>query len=308
MGGMWGPCDDREAVRALQRALELGVTFLDTALVYGDGRAEALIAKALRGRPEPVVVATKVPPKNGAWPARHACDAREAFPGSWIIRCTERSLRRLKRRTVDLQQLHVWSPRWLAQQDEWLPAVERLKRQGKIRAFGASLNDCEPDTGLDLVASGLVDSVQVVYNLFEQAPADRLLPACRRHHVAVIARVPFDEGSLTGGLTEQTAFPPGDWRRDYFHGERLTESVRRASALGFLIRGEIRTLAQAALKFCLSHPAVSTVIPGMRRVAHVEENCAASDGRLLTSQELERLRAHAWPRNFYQRDVVRRGR
>ena len=299
MGGMWGPLNDREAIRSLRRAVELGVNFIDTALVYGDGHAEALIGEALRHHDSPIYVATKVPPKNAEWPARHDLPVSEAFPPAWIIACTEVSLRHLKRERVDLQQLHVWSPRWLTECHAWLPAIEQLKREGKIRAFGISINDCEPDTALDVVASGLIDSVQVIYNIFEQSPADHLLPLCEPHQVGVIVRVPFDEGGLTGTLTEETTFHADDWRSSYFQGDRLRETVERVGRLRFLVRREIRTLAQAALKFCLSHPAVSTVIPGMRRIAHVEDNCVVSDGRLLAMQELKRLRDHAWPRNFY---------
>ena len=300
MGGMWGAVDDAEAIRALHRALECGVNFIDTARAYGDGRAEALIAKALATRSETVYIATKVPPKNQEWPARHHVSIAETFPAAWIIRCTEQSLRRLKRDTVDLQQFHVWAPGWLAQRDMWWPAVEQLKREGKIRAFGVSINDHEPDTALELVSSGLVDSVQVIYNIFDQRPAEQLLPLCQRHRVGVIVRVPFDEGGLTGALTEQTTFGADDWRADYFRGERLRETVRRVEQLRFLVRDEIRTLAQGALKFCLSHSAASTVIPGMRRRAHVEENCSVSDGKPLPAAELLQLQAHAWPRNFYR--------
>ena len=299
MGGMWGPVNDREALEAIHRALESGVNFLDTALVYGDGHAEGLIRKALANRTAPVYLATKIPPKNMAWPARHDVPVTEAFPAQWIVQCTEQSLRHLKRDHVDLQQFHVWSSRWLIERAEWLPAIERLKREGKIRAFGVSINDHEPDTALALVASGLIDTVQLIYNLFEQAPAQTLLPLCQQYQVGVIVRVPFDEGSLTGTLTADTRFHPDDWRRAYFRGDRLQETLQRVERLAALVRGESPTLARAALKFCLSHPAVSTVIPGMRRVAHVEENCAASDGTVLSPQLLRRLRAHAWSRNFY---------
>ena len=302
MGGMWGPTDDHEAVRALRRAVELGVNFIDTALVYGEGHSEELIAKALGKRPPSVYIATKVPPKNMEWPARHDVPVADAFPDAWITECTEQSLRRLRRETIDLQQLHVWSPRWFAERETWVPAVEQLKRAGKIRAFGISINDYEPDTALDLVASGMIDSVQVIYNIFEQTPEQHLFPACESHGVGVIARVPFDEGSLTGQFTAQSRFQPDDWRKEFFKGPRLAETVKRVEPLHFLIRNEVRSLAQAALKFCLSHSVVSTVIPGMRRVGHVEHNCAASDGIPLSRQELERLRSHAWPRNFYRAD------
>ncbi len=300
MGGLWGAVDDREALRALFRALELGVNFFDTAHVYGDGHAEQLIAKALAEREEKVYIATKVPPKNREWPARHEVPAQEAFPADWIIQCTEESLRRLNRPVVDLQQLHVWSPGWLKESSVWLPAVEQLKKQGKIKAFGISINDHEPDTALELVASGLIDSVQVIYNVFDQTPQQKLFPACEKHQVAVIVRVPFDEGSLTGKLTAATRFATDDWRAAYFAGDRLKETVERVERIRSDFRGTLHTFAQLALGFCLAHPAVSTVIPGMRKVVHVEDNCAAGSGVELTPTEIERLKAHAWPRNFYK--------
>ncbi len=299
MGGMWGPRDDAEAIRAIYLAVELGVNVIDTALVYGDGHAERLIAKALARRQDSVYLATKIPPKNMEWPARHEAPIAETFPESWIIRCTDQSLRRLKREVIDLQQFHVWSPRWLAQRETWLPAVERLKRIGKIRAFGISINDHESETALDAVTAGFIDSVQVIYNIFEQRPADALLPLCRRHQVGVIVRVPFDEGGLTGQLTTQTRFHPDDWRSEYFRGDRLHQTVEQVARLRAEVEGTSRSLAQTALKFCLAHPAVSTVIPGMRRVWHVEENCAVSDGSRLTATQLAQLREHAWSRNFY---------
>lgn len=301
MGGMWGPLDDAEAVRAIQRVVQHEVNFIDTALVYGNGHAEELIGQALATHRGRVYVASKVPPKNMEWPAREV-PIEEAFPGAWIRECTEASLRRLHRDTLDLQQLHVWSPRWLGEQEAWLPTIEALKREGKIRAFGISINDFDPDSALGLVASGLIDSVQVIYNIFEQAPARQLFSRCQEHGVAVIVRVPFDEGSLTGRFTRGMTFHPEDWRGLYFQGDRLRETVDRVEQLQFLIRDEIETMAQAALKFCLSHPAVTTVIPGMRTRTHVDENCVVSDGKPLTAEELERLQSHAWSRNFYLKD------
>ena len=299
MGGWWGPLDDRQALAALRLALELGVNFLDTALVYGDGHSERLIAKVLKGRAsrKPVYVATKIPPKNFEWPARASTPLVAAFPASWIVQCTEQSLRNLRAERIDLQQFHVWADRWLME-SEWYEAIQRLKRQGKIRAFGVSINDHDPASAVAVVRSGLVDAVQVIYNFFDQSPAEQLLPLCRAKKVGVIVRVPLDEGGLTGALTATTNFHPEDWRNRYFRGERLRETVERAERIHALIPPDM-TLTHAALKFCLSHPAVSTVIPGMRRPEHVEDNCAASDGKRLTPRLLEALKAHAWPRNFY---------
>ena len=295
----WGPTDDAESVRALVRALELGITFFDTAYVYGDGHSERLIAQAFRQAGRRGIVASKVPPKNRQWPAMPGTPIQEAFPADWIIQCTERTLRNLETDCLDLQQFHVWTDDWV-DAPEWQEGVARLKQQGKIRFFGVSVNDHEPESVLKLVASGLVDSIQVIYNLFEQAPAERLFPLCQAHGVGVIVRVPFDEGSLTGTFTPETTFHPEDFRSHYFRGDRLREVCARVEAFRFLIRDEITNLAQAALKFCLSHPAVSTVIPGMRTVAHVEANAAVSDGRLLRPEELERVKPLAWRRNFYR--------
>jgi len=296
--GAWGPTDDARSIRALCRAFELGVTFVDTALGYGDGHSERLIARSFREYRERCFVATKVPPKAGEWPPRPGTPMRVVFPPEWIVECTERSLRHLEADILDLQQLHIWTDEWLPDQG-WQDAVTRLRDQGKIRLFGVSVIDHRPETALELARSGLADTVQVIYNIFDQSPAAELLPLCQAQGVGVIARVPLDEGSLTGRLIPETVFPPGEFRSQYFRGERLRETCARVEQLRFLIRDEIRSLAQAALKFCLSHPAVSTVIPGMRRPEHVEENCAASDGIPLRPEELEAVRAHAWPRNFY---------
>lgn len=298
MGSMWGPLDDAEATKSLYRSLEQGVNFIDTAFVYGDGHSEQLIGKVLKETGSKAFVATKVPPKNYQWPARHDVPVTQTFPADHIVKFTETSLKNLARECVDLQQLHVWSDHWLTDLS-WLSAVEKLKGEGKIRYFGVSINDHEPNSALKMVESGLIDSVQVIYNIFDQTPEEKLFPLCRKKNVGVIARVPFDEGSLTGKLTPGHKFPKGDWRIKYFTPERLNETCARVGKLKFLIRDEIKSLAQAALKFCLSHPAVSTVIPGMRTVTHVEENCAASDGKPLTCDELAALKNHAWPRNFY---------
>lgn len=298
MGGMWGPPDDRLAITTMLRAMELGVTLFDTALAYGDGHSEQLIARAFREAGRRVTVATKVPPKNHVWPAKAGTPLREAFPRDWIIRCTERSLRNLETDTIDIQQLHVWADGWM-DDPEWAETLHDLKAQGKIHVIGVSINDHDPASALRLTRSGLVRSLQVIHNLFDQTPADELFPVAEAQHVGIIARCPFDEGGLTGTLRPDTVFHKDDWRRDYFQGDRLRETIERAERFRFLIRGEVTSLSQAALKFCLSHPAVSTVIPGMRRPAHVEENCAVSDGRLFSPAERERARALAWSRNFY---------
>lgn len=293
-GSMWGHAvDDASSLEALRRSLELGITFFDTALAYGDGHSERLIARALKDhKGAPPFLATKIPPKNGRWPARADTPVREVFPSDWIAACAERSLKNLGVERLDLLQFHVWTDAWM-DQDGWWEAVEKLKRDGKIRLWGASLNDRQPASALRLVSSGRADSVQVVFNIFDQSAADRILPLCREKGVAVIARVPFDEGSLTGTLTENTTFPPGDFREGYFRG-RLGEAVRRVSDLKFLLSENTPTIPRAALKFCLSFPAVTTVIPGMRKARHVDENASASDGLPFPPALLEKLKSHRW--------------
>jgi aryl-alcohol dehydrogenase-like predicted oxidoreductase len=297
MGGGWGPRDDQSSILTVQKAIDLGVNFLDTALAYGEGHSEKVVSKALSKISQPVTVATKIPPKNDQWPARHDSSITNVFPRDWIIQCTEKSLKNLKRECLDLQQFHVWSASW-DNEDEWKETVQKLKKQGKIQFFGISINDHEPNSALETIESGLVDTVQVIYNIFDQSPEEKLFPLCLKKKIGVIARVPLDEGGLSGNLTRETKFHPEDWRSNYFKGENLIETYRRAEKLKFLIRDEIKTLAQGALKFCLSHPAVSTVIVGMRKPSHVEENCLVSDGRPLKKEELHELKAHAWRRNF----------
>ena len=299
-GGMWGPRNDRAATETLRAAVELGANFVDTALVYGDGHSERLIGAAMKrlGNYE-IAVATKIPPKNFGWPAQSHTPLKDAFPAKWIVACTERSLKHLGVECLDLQQFHVWTDAWL-QETEWRDAIDRLKMDGKIKHFGVSINDHASDSTLKLVQSGLVETIQVIYNLFDQTPAERLLPLCQHSNVGVIGRVPFDEGGLTGALTRTTTFHRSDWRRRYFAGEKLSQTVERAERLKtLLVRGETTTLAQAALRFVLSHPAVSTVIPGMRSAAHVGENLAVAGQPPYDGEMLRTLQQHAWPRNFY---------
>ncbi len=297
-GSMWIGAKDDESIAALHAAIEAGVNFIDTALVYGDGHSEALVGQVVRARSERIYVATKVPPKNGHWPALPGDRVADAFPSSYIVGCTEQSLRNLKLDCIDLQQLHVWRDEWMEDQS-WLEALRTLKAQGKVRAIGVSINDHDPDSAIRLVESGVIDTVQVIYNIFDQSPAGRLLPACLRHDVGVLARCPYDEGALTGTVTPETTFPEGDWRRDYFKGDRKEQVAARAAPLKQLLGSEARTLPELALRYCLSHQAVSTVIPGMRTRRHVQANCACSDGRRLSAELLKTLSTHAWEKNFY---------
>jgi aryl-alcohol dehydrogenase-like predicted oxidoreductase len=297
-GKLWQGGADDESVRALHRAMELGVNFIDTALVYGEGHSEKLVGKAVREARHRVYVATKIPPKNRLWPARPGIGIEDVFPEDYMIRCTDESLHNLKLDTIDLQQLHVWNPEWL-ENDEWRRAFEELKTSGKVRAVGISINDHQPDTALALMRTGSIDAVQVIYNIFDQSPEPNLLPLAQELNIGVIARVPFDEGSLTGSITETTVFDPKDFRSAYFRGDRKKQVVERVTALQKDLGAEDGSLAETALRFTVSHPAVTTVIPGMRTVRNVEKNAAASDSGSLDAATLGILKRHAWSKNFY---------
>jgi aryl-alcohol dehydrogenase-like predicted oxidoreductase len=297
MGGMWGPRDDRQAIRSLCYSLEKGINFIDTAYDYGNGHSESLIASTFKESKKTAFVATKIQPKNLQWPARAGISMQDVFPSEHIIEQTEMSLKNLRMECVDLQQLHVWQDAWLKDLN-WLEAVQQLKEQGKIRYFGISVNDHQPETALEAVKSGYIDSIQVIYNIFEQRPAEELFKLCLKHEVAVIVRVPFDEGALTGTLTPSTQFHKKDWRKHYFTENRLEEVCRRVDKLKIIAERLKLSVSQLALKFCLSHAATTTVIPGMRHESHIDENCEAS-AKLLSDKVLEELKTLAWPKNFY---------
>jgi len=297
-GAMWGGADDDESVEALNRAIDLGLNFIDTALAYGNGRSERVVGQVVRDRAEAIYVATKVPPRNGIWPAPSGVPVEEVYPGAYIRECAERSLTNLGLERIDLLQLHVWSDEW-ADQGDWRATVDDLRSSGAVSHFGVSINDHQPANAIRLMESGAADTVQVIYNVFDQSPEDELLPACREHGVGVIARVPLDEGGLTGAIGPDTEFPEGDFRSSYFRGDRKREVRERVRAIAGDLGIAETELAEVALRFVLSEPTVSTVIPGMRSVRNVERNVAASDGHGLPGDWRERLRAHRWVRDFY---------
>jgi aryl-alcohol dehydrogenase-like predicted oxidoreductase len=291
----WSGSDDAESLQAMARSLALGCNFFDTAWAYGSGHSERLIRQLLAGwRGDHIYVATKVPPKNGRWPARSDDRIEDVFPPDHIREMTERSLDNLGLDRVDLQQLHVWSDAW-AEDEGWQRVVDDLKRERLIGRFGLSVNRWEPANVIKALRTGLVDCVQVVYNIFDQNPGDELFPACQELNVGVIARVPFDEGSLTGALTAETTFPAGDWRRLYFRDENLRATLDRVARLNQAIPHGM-TLPELALRFVLEHPAVTTTIPGMRRARHVDANLAVSDGRRLPPGLVGLLSGHRWER------------
>jgi aryl-alcohol dehydrogenase-like predicted oxidoreductase len=298
IGGIqWLGGTDDESLTALRRAIDLGVNFIDTALAYGDGHSEQLVGRVVRDAGRRIYVATKVPPKNEQWPALPGIGIEAVFPYDYIIRSAEQSLRNLKLDAIDLFQLHVWNPEWIGR-DEWRRAFEDLKRDGKIRAAGLSINDHQPESALEAIRTGLIDSVQVIYNVFDQGPERALFPLCIELGIGVLARVPLDEGSLTGRIDANTKFEPGDFRGEYFKGDRKQQVAEHIAALRRDL-GEGVDLPGTALRFCLSQPAVTTVIPGMRTVRHAESNAALSAQGPLPVETLAVLKRHAWDRNFY---------
>jgi aryl-alcohol dehydrogenase-like predicted oxidoreductase len=296
----WKGCSDQECLAALDLAIDLGVTFIDTAMGYGDGHSERLIGHVLRERSERVYVATKIRPMNFNFAPKPGDSFEEAFSKDWIVSSTERSLENLGQERLDMQMLHVWLDEW-AEREEWQEAVVQLKEQGKIKDFGLSLVFPLEEAHIPrrAIATGQVAACQVVYNIYQQEPQRALLPLAQQEQVGIIVRCPLDEGALTGKITPETTFPEEDWRNDYFRGERKREVQERAEALQWLIQDDVESLPEAALRFCLSHPAVSTVIAGMRQPRHVESNVQASDKGSLASEDLERLKEHAWSHNFW---------
>ncbi len=295
--GLWIGAEDDVSLRALEAARALGINFFDTALAYGEGQSERLLGQSFGGSAG-MFIASKVPPQNRAWPARRGTLLSEAFPKSYVFACLDATLKHLRRDTVDLYQFHTWNDEW-ADQPEWQDTVREMRRSGKVRFVGISINGHEPENVLCALDTGLIDAVQVIYNIFDQSPEEKLFPYCAVHNIGVIARVPFDEGSLTGHIRPDTTFPPGDFRNAYFKGDRKVQVWDRVQRLTADLGIPVDELPLLALRFCLSHPAVSTVIPGMRTPEHVRANAAASDLGPLPAATLEKLRRHRWERNFY---------
>jgi aryl-alcohol dehydrogenase-like predicted oxidoreductase len=291
----WSGSQDEESLGSLNRAVELGCNFFDTAWAYGSGHSEQLLGKILRAhRDKKLYTATKIPPKNRKWPSRRNFALDDCFPPDYIFEFVDTSLRNIGAEAIDLIQFHVWEDGWL--DDDRLPrAIEKLRASGKVRAVGVSINRWEPFNGVRAARSGLIDAVQVIYNIFDQNPEDELFPACREKDVAVIARVPFDEGTLTGSVTLESKWPKEDWRSTYFVPENLKASVEHADALKPLLRDGM-TLPEMALRFILNNPDVATIIPGMRKLKNVDGNVAADDKGPLPAELHAELRKHRWVR------------
>jgi aryl-alcohol dehydrogenase-like predicted oxidoreductase len=294
MGG-WSGSDDEQSLRSLQRAVDLGCNFFDTAWGYGAGHSEGLLGQLVRSNPDiKLYTATKMPPKNNIWPSRREFSLEDCFPPDHIEEYIYKSLANAGLDSFDLIQFHTWEDGWLAD-DRWAHKLSSLRDQGLIHAVGISINRWEPWNGVKAVRSGLIDAVQVIYNIFDQNPEDELVPACQEFDVAFIARVPFDEGTLTGKLSKDSTWPEGDWRNTYFVPENLIPCLDRVE----IVKQEVppdMTLSEMALRFILNNDAVSTIIPGMRKVAHVEENIACSDKGPLPAELWEKLRSHRWDR------------
>jgi aryl-alcohol dehydrogenase-like predicted oxidoreductase len=300
--GSWSASDDQQSLQSLQAAVNYGCNFFDTAYAYGDGHSEKLLGQTVRAnRDRRLYTATKIPPMNKQWPALPDSTLKESFPPDHVEEYVHRSLENAGLESFDLMQFHTWDDNWL-RDDRWLYKLDDLRSQHLINAIGISLNRWEPWNGVAAVRTGQIDSVQVIYNIFDQNPEDDLFPACEEMKVAVIARVPFDEGTLTGTLTKESRWPEGDWRNTYFVPDNLNPSVERADALKELLRkwnqahGTDITMPELALRFILTNPTVTTIIPGMRKLSHVEANIAASDAGPLPDELYEQLKQHRWVR------------
>jgi aryl-alcohol dehydrogenase-like predicted oxidoreductase len=291
----WIGAEDEVSLQALKAARDAGITLFDTALAYGEGHSEQLIARAF-GKSSEVVIAGKVPPKNRRWPA--GGPIREVFPREYVLGCLDQSLRNLRRERIDIYQFHVWTDEW-AEDAEWLETVRLMRDSGKVGVVGISIGEDNSSNSIQGLATGLIGAVQAIYNIFEQSPEDKLLPFCQKQGIGVLARVPFDEGSLTGNVRPETTFPDGDFRNHYFRGNRKQQVWDRVQSILRDTNTPPEKMPELALRYCLSHPAVSSVIPGMRSSKHVAANVAASDAGALSPQTIETLHGHRWVRNFY---------
>ena len=294
---LWVGAEDEESLRSLRAAHDAGVNFYDTALAYGDGHSERLIAQCF-GQSEDVIIASKVPPKNHIWDVKPGTPLDDVFPSQYVLQCLNQTLTNLERKSVDIYQFHTWIDDWASAQ-EWQETAREMKASGRAKVIGISIQSHQPTNVLKALETGLVDSVQVIYNIFDQSAEDELFPYCQKNGIGVIVRVPFDEGSLTGKITPDTTFPEGDFRNLYFSGDRKQEAWERVLAIVHDLGVSLDELPEIALRFCLSHPAVSTIIPGMRSTRHVAANTAASDAGPLSDAMLRKLRKHRWVRSFY---------
>jgi aryl-alcohol dehydrogenase-like predicted oxidoreductase len=294
----WKGAEDQESKKALIKAMEKGINFFDTALAYGKGHSEKLLGDAEKQFGKNIFIASKIPSKKWEWPAANNSTLKESFPKEYIITKTEESLKNLKRDYIDLMQFHVWNDKW-ANDDEWKEAVNKLKEEGKVRYWGISINDHQPENGIETGKTGFINSFQVIFNIFEQRPINFLFPFSKKNNISVIARVPFDEGALTGNISHDTKFPVGDFRNDYFRGTRKIDVQERVEKIWSDVKDAVDSRAEAALRFAISFSAVTTVIPGMRSEKNLLANIKSVDKGALPSQLLDKLKIHKWNKNFY---------
>ena len=296
---MWIGADDVESKKVLHKAIEEGINFFDTALVYGNGHSEKLVGEVERESGKKLFIASKIPSMKNEWPASANSTYEESFPKEHIIRKTEESLRNLNRDHLDLMQFHVWNDKW-SHYDEWKEAIRKLKKDGKVLHWGISINDHQPNNGIEAGRSGLIDSFQVIFNIFEQKPIERLFPFCKENNISIIARVPFDEGALTGNINPLTEFPVGDFRNNYFRDKRKVDVKLRADKIWNDVKSETSSLAEAALRFIISFDAVTSVIPGMRKEKNLLANISSIKKGKLSPKLIEELKVHKWDKNFYE--------
>lgn len=294
----WVGADDKESLKVLARAIEEGINFFDTALAYGEGHSEKLVGQAEKESGREVFIASKIPSKKREWPASDYSTLEESFPAEYITSCVEQSLKNLNRDHIDLMQFHVWNDKW-ANNDDWKMATEKLRQQGKVRFWGISVNDHQPENGIETARTGLIDSLQVIFNVFEQKPLEKLYPFCVDNNIAFIARVPFDEGALTGNIGPDTFFPENDFRNYYFRGDRKREVKERTDKIWEDIKHEADSLPDVALRFIISFDGVTTVIPGMRKEKNLISNIASVIKGCVSAECVEKLKKHRWDKDFY---------
>lgn len=293
--GGWSGSEDKESLSSIQHSIDLGCNFFDTAYAYGNGHSEKILAKSLQANPEKrLYSATKIPPKNSIWPSKRQFKLDDCFPPEYIESYVQKSLKNLAVSKIDLIQFHTWEDSWL-EDPRLIKKIEELKKKGLIGSIGISINRWETWNGIKAVNSGVIDAVQVIYNIFDQNPEDELLPACKKMDVGVIARVPFDEGSLTGTLTPDSKWPHGDWRNTYFTKANLLPTLEKVEKLKALVPVGMM-LPEMAMKFILANPDVSTIIPGMRKRHHVDQNLACSASQGLSGDLLKELKKFRWDR------------
>jgi len=296
---LWIGAEDNKSKKALHSAINNGINLFDSALVYGDGHSEKLVGEVEKESGQNIFITSKIPSKKYEWPAKDDSTLKESFPKEHIIKSTEQSLKNLNRGYIDLQQFHVWNDNW-ANNDDWKEAIFQLKKDGKVRYFGISINDHQPENGIEAGRTGLIDSFQVIFNIFDQSPIEKLFPFCKENNISILARVPLDEGGLTGKINSETQFEAGDFRARYFKDDRKAQVQERVEKINNDVNGETDSIVETALRYIISFDAVTSVIPGMRTVEHLLSNVEIINKGPLPNDLINKLKAHKWDRNFYK--------